>query len=288
MLGLVSVTFRSLLPAAIIEWVAKAGLDGIEWGADVHVQPDQPAVAVDVAARMADAGLQTLSYGSYYRLLTPLPEGAGLDPLLRTAVTLGAPNLRVWAGSVSPDKADDALFEAASAELRQVCQRASDQGIRISLEYHRNSLTETAEGALRLVRQTDHPNLYLYWQANPEISHRRNCDELEAVRPYLSNLHVFHWTPAGEQLALADGTAFWADYLRCAGYAERRDSTHLLLEFVRGENPQQFLEDAAVLRRWTVDELRRSDAAELRRRDTDELRRSDATELRRRDTDTQA
>ena len=35
--GLVSITFRELNPLEIIRLVSKAGLDGIEWGGDVHV-----------------------------------------------------------------------------------------------------------------------------------------------------------------------------------------------------------------------------------------------------------
>ena len=35
--GLCSITFRSLDVATIIDLAVSAGLDGIEWGADVHV-----------------------------------------------------------------------------------------------------------------------------------------------------------------------------------------------------------------------------------------------------------
>jgi hypothetical protein len=35
--GLVSVTFRKLAPAAIVELAVKAQLRSIEWGGDVHV-----------------------------------------------------------------------------------------------------------------------------------------------------------------------------------------------------------------------------------------------------------
>ena len=35
--GLVSVTFRKLEPAEIVDLVKQAGLQGIEWGGDIHV-----------------------------------------------------------------------------------------------------------------------------------------------------------------------------------------------------------------------------------------------------------
>ena len=38
--GLVSITFRKLTVEKIIELVKEAGLQGIEWGGDVHVPHD--------------------------------------------------------------------------------------------------------------------------------------------------------------------------------------------------------------------------------------------------------
>src|SRR2546421_12786695 len=71
--GLVSVTFRQLAPAAVVDLAVRAGLCGIEWGADVHV-PDVPA-ARRVASLTGDAGLVVACYGSY-----PRPGGGGGGP----------------------------------------------------------------------------------------------------------------------------------------------------------------------------------------------------------------
>ena len=54
--GLVSVTFRQLDPAAVVEIAARAGLAGIEWGADVHVSDEEAAYRV--AELTSAAGLQ--------------------------------------------------------------------------------------------------------------------------------------------------------------------------------------------------------------------------------------
>ncbi|HML48261.1 MAG TPA: sugar phosphate isomerase/epimerase, partial [Clostridia bacterium] len=72
---------------------------------DVHVAPDQAALAKEVRARCEDAGLAVLSYGSYYR-----GEAEGFDAVLRSAVGLGAKQIRVWAGALSPDTADGESF----------------------------------------------------------------------------------------------------------------------------------------------------------------------------------
>ena len=45
MLGLTSVTFRGLSPAEILRLACRAGLQCVEWGGDVHVPPEDPALA---------------------------------------------------------------------------------------------------------------------------------------------------------------------------------------------------------------------------------------------------
>ena len=46
--GLVSVTFRELASREIVALVANAGLDGIEWGGDVHVPHGELSTARQV------------------------------------------------------------------------------------------------------------------------------------------------------------------------------------------------------------------------------------------------
>jgi len=61
--GLCSVSFRKLTVVEIIAAVKAAGLDGIEWGGDVHVPHGDVEKAKQVAKLMEEAGLETLSYG---------------------------------------------------------------------------------------------------------------------------------------------------------------------------------------------------------------------------------
>ena len=66
--GLVSVTFRKLSPEEIIKLVSQSGLDGIEWGGDIHVPHGDVKKARDIAQITKDEGLIVASYGSYYSL----------------------------------------------------------------------------------------------------------------------------------------------------------------------------------------------------------------------------
>ena len=66
--GLVSITFRRLSPREIVKLVKKSGLEGIEWGGDVHVPHGDLSVAREVATMTQEEGLVVAAYGSYYRV----------------------------------------------------------------------------------------------------------------------------------------------------------------------------------------------------------------------------
>ena len=103
--GLVSITFRGLTPQQIINGAVDAGVEGIEWGGDVHVPHGELATAREVAERTRDAGLAVSSYGSYYRFNE---SDVQFSHVLATAVALGAPVIRVWAGRQGSADADAA------------------------------------------------------------------------------------------------------------------------------------------------------------------------------------
>ena len=55
--GLCSITFRTLAAEEVLTAAADAGLAGIEWGADVHVQVGDLGRATAMGRRCADVGL---------------------------------------------------------------------------------------------------------------------------------------------------------------------------------------------------------------------------------------
>lgn len=89
-LGLVSIAYRKLTPAEIIPLVR-------------------------------DAGLTVSSYSSYYRL------GAGQDfaPYLAAACALGAPVIRIWAGTKESAAVDGDTFAAWAAEAKAISRMAA-------------------------------------------------------------------------------------------------------------------------------------------------------------------
>lgn len=234
--GLVSVTFRQLSAARIVRLAAEHGMAAIEWGGDVHVPVGETAVARSVARWCADAGIAVEAYGSYYR-------GTGdFEPVLATALALGAPRIRVWAGSVGSAEQPDRT--AVTEDLRQVADEAAAEGVEIAVEYHANTLTDTLASARRLF--ADVPELRAYWQ--PPVG-STEADALAAV-PALDPVaaHVFSWAPDGSRLPLAARASLWEPVLDL--FADLPGTRHALLEFVADDDPDVFAADAATLRDW--------------------------------------
>lgn len=250
MLGLTSVTFRDLSPAEILRLASHAGLQCVEWGGDIHVPPEDLPLARAVGDATRAAGLAVSSYGSYYFLgESPCPQ-ADFSPILEAALALGAPLVRLWASHRSPGEADTAFFERVASELGALCDLAAAKGLSLALEYHRGTLTQTAESTLSLISRVDRPNLSTYWQPNPDLTAEENLRELRLVLPRLSNVHVFHWTRGDERCPLLQGTPDWRRYLR-----EIPKNHTCLLEFVRGDGAGQFCEDAETLKSWREEPL---------------------------------
>ena len=248
--GLTSVTFRQLGHEAIIDLAVKAGLDGIEWAGDVHAPPGDVKLAKEVRERTEEAGLHVASYGSYYRCVESIGGDDGFEPVLEVAVALGAPLIRVWPGRRGSAEANLEYRRLVEGNLKRVGDAAARARITIGLEFHGNTLTDTVESALELVQAVSRENVKLYWQAPRDVARDVCLESLNAVAPWLANLHVFHWESAAAKIVrrpLLSGFEFWKSYIDFANLLP--GDRYALLEFVLGDDPDQFLEDAATLKR---------------------------------------
>ncbi len=244
--GLCSVTFRTLGVGAIVELAAANGLEGIEWGGDVHVPVGDLRRAGDAAARAFAAGIACPSYGSY--LMAGAVEGGQVDAAVETALALGAANLRVWpAWGIGPDAAADDRLRV-TRELGGIADRAAVAGLAVSVEFHPDTLTGTAVSATRLLSDLDRPNLYTYWQPRPGTTIGAALAEYEVVASDCSHLHVFWWGPDGERHPLRDGRELWAAVLGDDRGRRWFGDRWAFLEFVAGDDPAVLAEDARTLR----------------------------------------
>jgi len=248
--GLVSITFRNLSPREIVDLVAQAGLESIEWGGDVPVPHGDVARAREVRQITEGAGIQMPSYGSYYRVGVDEPP---FEAVLESAVALGAPVVRVWAGKLGSDAADAAHRDLIVSESRRIADLAAGANALIAYEYHRNTLTDTNESAQWLLDAVDRDNVGTYWQPPYWSDVAYGLEGLAGILPLLYNLHVFTWnwnpeTQSTERRPLAEGEAQWSRYLALAATSEREH--HAMIEFVMDGTPESLLADAATLNRW--------------------------------------
>lgn len=247
--GLVSVTFRQLSPLEIVKLTAQAGLFGIEWGGDLHVPHGDLRQAQAVRDLTESAGLHVASYGSYYR--TWPQEPAPFEQILETALVLGAPVIRVWAGKQPSAQSSQEHYNLIADEAHRIASLAAQNGVKVAFELHGNTLTDTDQSTIKLIEQVAHPALKSYWQPRVHDSLEANLSSIQTISPWLSNIHVFHWQVQRpdailDRRPLREGVDRWKKYIKIL--EQLSENRYAMLEFVRDDSPEAFLEDAKTLR----------------------------------------
>ena len=237
-------TLRALGIEAVVAVAADAGLECIEWGADVHVPPGDLDAARRARAATEAAGLRVASYGSYWRCAGPFA------PVLASARELGAPRVRIWAGEVGSAEAtagDRASVVAAAREAAAAAgavpardgATSAASPIDLAYEFHGGTLTDDVDSALALIEAS---GVASYWQPSQDMA---GADALDALRrlPGVPAVHVFSWWPGSTRLRLRERRELWRAVFATftAGDA--------LLEFVPGDDAALVAEEAEELRR---------------------------------------
>lgn len=259
--GLVSISFRDLSVKEIIELTVKANLDAIEWGGDVHVPHGNIDKAKKVKEMTKKANLSVAAYGSYYKAGCKNEEISSFDEILKTAKALGAPLIRVWAGNKGTKNATDQDWQDVINDTKRITKMAANEGIKIAYEYHQNTLTDTPESTKKLISQVNHSNIYTYWQPPHHLNSKERKKDLIEILPWLTNVHVFHWThnPEREKHPLLEAKQDWINYLSLIKKNENnmRVKKHFaMLEFIKNDSIDQFYEDANELNN-IIDRLKR-------------------------------
>ena len=237
--GLVSISFRNKSVEEIIELCRRAGLDYIEWGSDVHVPAGNVERAKEVRNLTENAGLRISSYGSYYKVGSKM----GFEEVLASAKALGAPIIRVWAGTRPSRDVDEEYYNRMVEDGIRIRELASAVGIRLDFEYHRNTMTDNIVSARRIMDDT---GINSYWQPNPEISYEEKINEVTELRRQLEIIHVYAWTfKDGENIRhmLSEQMDEWEDYSFIAG-----TENIYLLEFAKDDDEENIVKDAKTLK----------------------------------------
>ena len=112
---------------------------------------------------------------------------------IEIAQIVGADRLRVYAGSWQPSQPNHAAhWNRLIAALRTLAPEASAAGVRLCVENHFGTMTQTAVDTARLVREVDHPAVrVLYDQANLTFTHDEPYEQaLEIQGDLIGHVHV--------------------------------------------------------------------------------------------------
>jgi len=241
MFGFTSITFNTKGISEIVDLAVRAGVQGIEWGGRTQIIPGDRALAKEARDACAKAGLEIFSYGSYYHC----DDNEDFAPILESARILGAPCIRIWAGhykeaDCSPEEFDRLVRNAGAA-----CDMAAEHGILVAFEYHRKTMTETIDGAMRLMEALKRPNARCYWQPNPDITLEEQLREIACIAPYLHTVHAFSWEKGNVRLKLSEKHDVWEQYLAVMKKCEC--APNLILEFCKDDDEDIFVEDCREL-----------------------------------------
>ncbi len=227
--GLVSVTFRKLDAQRIARLCAENGLRYLEWGGDIHVPAGDAEKARAAAELCREYGLIPDGYGSYYNAADGIES---FLPALESAKILGARYIRIWAGRGK-------VYDGNAEEnIRKSVLAAREEGIAVSLECHRKTMTEDPALALRLA---EHTGCLLHFQPNPDVSFDENLRALAAFAPHLCAVHVFAWEKRNVRFPLSTQREQWI------AYAKTAPDVPFLLEFVQEDDPENLKTDAKTL-----------------------------------------
>ena len=238
--GMVSASFRKKTVDQIIDLAKKARLDSIEWGGDVHVPHGNLQIAKQVGEKTREEGLMTPSYGSYYYAGA---SDISFESVLDTAKTLGAQNIRVWAGRKGSKEADSDYKNRVYEDLRRIVLLAKEQGLTVSTEYHQGTLTDIKESAEKMLSSVE--GLYTYWQP---LDGRTVTEEMQILKDLgtrLTNIHV-HYRENNEYRPLLEGYTYWQEYIQY--FASLTGERFLFLEIIGDHDQEQFIKDAATLK----------------------------------------
>ncbi|MFI3283907.1 MAG: TIM barrel protein [Erysipelotrichaceae bacterium] len=242
--GLVSVTFRKLEPEEIIQLVKETGLDGIEWGSDIHVPVGNIEKAAHIANLMQANGLETISYGSYYRV----GESDNFQLIIDTAKSLKTTNIRVWAGRKNHDQFTPLEKQALINDAKRICEMAKEASMSISFEYHGKTYTNTHASTIDLLSEINMENNYSYWQPLSNASEKEKMENVKQLYQdkKLMNIHIFHWDENNHPFLLSEGKELWANRLKDI------NCNALLIEFVKEDSIENFYKDAQTLNELVI------------------------------------
>ena len=134
-----------------------------------------------------------------------------------------------------------------AAESRRIARLATDAGITVAYEFHDGTLTDTTQSAVALLEAA--PDMRTLWQPPHGLPHDQRIGSLNAILPWLAHVHAFYWSGQPRvRHPLDQGAPLWTQVLEVL--AQSQHDRAILLEFVDGDDVEQFRRDARTLCAW--------------------------------------
>jgi 3-dehydroshikimate dehydratase len=241
--GIVSITFRKLSVAEIINAAKQANITAIEWGGDVHVPHGNLDAARTASNMTLDAGLEVAAYGSYFR--AGEPQNPPIADIVKSAVSLKAPVIRIWAGKRGTCDADADYQKQVICDSQKIADLACIEGIDIAFEFHVNTLADSTDAAKKLIELVARKNVKSYWQPIAGLSGQQNLNFLKTMLPWLANVHVFNWINFENRFLLEQARDIWTEYLILANTVD--SAKYAMIEYVLNDSLENFYKDAQTL-----------------------------------------
>lgn len=216
--GVCTIAFKDRPLDDALALIAGSGARGIElWGRPPHLPADRSGRR-ELRRRLDAEGLEICALGSYYRpdgrSLSSAAAGGGdapndvrsrepeADParVLEAAEDLGAPVVRIWPGTRDYDVCTPGERSATVEEIRRFADDAAARGVRVVLERHNGTLTNSWDSAARVIESVAHENVALCYQvpypAAADELRTRTAADIDRLLPLSAHAHLQNYAAA--------------------------------------------------------------------------------------------
>ncbi len=240
-LGVASVTFRNKSVSQVVEIAKNAGVEYIEWGADVHIRTLEDAKK---AKELCDNNnIKICSYGSYYRAGSQNYEE--WRSLCEKASVMGAASVRIWLGDKDSEKTTEEEYWVILDDLKNICVIAKEYNLLVCPECHDNTFNNNTDAFLKIKSDLAADNFKTYFQSR-YFRYDYDIDRIERTIEYIENVHISYRDLEKEQRFRKKDKKY-LDKLLCK-LLQMNFSGIILVEFTKGSKESNFIKDIRKLR----------------------------------------
>lgn len=241
-IGMVSVTFRSKDIPTVFEYAKAAGIEGIGWSVgENHVVIGDTERSALIKRLSAENGIEIFSLASYCYMY----DFDECVKTLETARELSAPVIRLWAGKNGSDVCSDEDYDLIVENTVKMARLAKEYSIKLCFEYHPNTLTDSADSAVKLIQRINCDNVGLYWQMQGYLTYEENKRDFEKVKPYVfGNVHLNNYSNETGYKPLEEILPDLCGYFRDAD-----KEYNLMIEFVKGATLDSLIADVNTVKK---------------------------------------